>query len=460
VLALTMLIAIMPSLAQSSWYYKDWLYRRMITIDNTANSNTLADYIAILTIDTSSIISQGKMNSDCSDLRFTYYNETSGEETEIPYWIEYGCNTPNTNIWVKVPYIPPKGSSTIFVYYGNTTPVQSESQFLLKITNINSALTTYGSWFGNNVPIFQKPENKLTYLFGYSGSSPISYYWNGANWVNDNSFVNGISGHFAYHGLFLVPYEIFKQLGAFETGWWGAFYNNYLYWNGNQWVADNSKLPQNLPECYDFGGGGYNSYVFVKDSQGRPILIRISRCGGHDRDETQFYWDGSKWVQGNYVASLSQVLTGDYPHTIQNFYFWLGDYSNPSIYHYGYNLIVSIDTNSGKLNFYHYDETKNSWEVYQSDYVIPNVGGGNGNFNLLNESSSIFRLVKSQQSRGDQVYFLETNFYRTLPEPTAIVGAEETPQSPPTGYFVWGNMTNILFVIIAIALLYFVFRKK
>jgi len=30
----------------------------------------------------------------------------------------------------------------------------------------------------------------------------------------------------------------------------------------------------------------------------------------------------------------------------------------------------------------------------------------------------------------------------------------------PTGYFVWGNMTNILFVIIAIALLYFVFRKK
>ena len=49
----------------------DWLYRRAVTIDNTQNSNTLTDYQVLVTVDTASLISVGKMRSDCGDIRFT-----------------------------------------------------------------------------------------------------------------------------------------------------------------------------------------------------------------------------------------------------------------------------------------------------------------------------------------------------------------------------------------------------
>jgi Domain of unknown function (DUF2341). len=58
----------------------------------------------MLTVDTALLIAQGKMKPDCSDIRFTYLYPNN-TEVEIPYWIESGCNTANTIIWIKVPYI-------------------------------------------------------------------------------------------------------------------------------------------------------------------------------------------------------------------------------------------------------------------------------------------------------------------------------------------------------------------
>ena len=91
-----------------------WIYRKPITI--TENSgNTLTDYQVKLTIDTQTLINDGKMNSDCSDIRFTDANDN-----KIPYWIESGCNSANTIVWVKVPNIPASSTATIYMYYGNS----------------------------------------------------------------------------------------------------------------------------------------------------------------------------------------------------------------------------------------------------------------------------------------------------------------------------------------------------
>jgi hypothetical protein len=92
-----------------------WSYRRPITIDNTPGSNSLSDYQVLVTLDTSSLISTGKMRSDCGDIRFT----DSDGSTLLNYWLESGCNSANTKIWVKVPYIPASSTKTIYVYYGN-----------------------------------------------------------------------------------------------------------------------------------------------------------------------------------------------------------------------------------------------------------------------------------------------------------------------------------------------------
>ncbi len=73
----------------------------------------LLDYQVKLVIDTYSLISSGKMNSDCSGIKFV---TSSGEN--IPYYIESGCNTHTTIIWIKVPKIPASGTETIRMYYG------------------------------------------------------------------------------------------------------------------------------------------------------------------------------------------------------------------------------------------------------------------------------------------------------------------------------------------------------
>ena len=90
-----------------------WGYRRAITISNSG-SNALTNYQVNITLDTASLISAGKMRSDCGDIRFVDANGNL-----LNYWIESGCNSATTKIWVKVPSIPASSSTTIYVYYGN-----------------------------------------------------------------------------------------------------------------------------------------------------------------------------------------------------------------------------------------------------------------------------------------------------------------------------------------------------
>jgi len=94
----------------------DWDYMREVTIDNTQNSNTLSDFQVQITLDTASLISDGKMKSDCGDVR-VYDSNT---ESLLPYWVETGTeNSSSTRIWVKVPSIPGGGKKTIYLFYGN-----------------------------------------------------------------------------------------------------------------------------------------------------------------------------------------------------------------------------------------------------------------------------------------------------------------------------------------------------
>jgi len=94
-----------------------YLYRVPIKIIEKSGSN-LEDYTVNLKIDTASLISAGKMNPDCSDIRFT---DVYG--TKLFYWIESGCNTQDTSIWIRVPFIPGNGNVTIYMYYGNPNAI-------------------------------------------------------------------------------------------------------------------------------------------------------------------------------------------------------------------------------------------------------------------------------------------------------------------------------------------------
>ena len=111
-----------------------FLYRMPITIGYFGKT-PLTNYSIKLMIDTASLIKEGKMEPDCGDIRFT--NETSFDsadwKTKYPYWIESGCNTNETVIWVKVDLIPAGANKTIYMYYDIQGYRNNPSKVLLEV---------------------------------------------------------------------------------------------------------------------------------------------------------------------------------------------------------------------------------------------------------------------------------------------------------------------------------------
>lgn len=105
-----------------AWYNSSWLYRRSITITGDGNSYTNLD--VLVNINTSTLVSASKLQSDCDDLRFT----DSDGDTALGYWVEGGCNTTSTKIWVRVPTMTTT-DKTIYVYYGNSSATNSEASW-------------------------------------------------------------------------------------------------------------------------------------------------------------------------------------------------------------------------------------------------------------------------------------------------------------------------------------------
>jgi hypothetical protein len=96
------------------WMSSSWVYRRGIEIDN-ASEEELIDEDVLIDVDTQSIITGGKMQQNCEDIRFINYEHNEA----LDYWIEDGCNTTSTKIWIRLSTLPAEGT-TIYMYYGNS----------------------------------------------------------------------------------------------------------------------------------------------------------------------------------------------------------------------------------------------------------------------------------------------------------------------------------------------------
>jgi hypothetical protein len=102
----------------SNWWNTNYSYRRQITITNNAPSILDVNYSVYVTINTTSLVSAGKMLSDGNDLRVVYWSGSS--------WIELdrdviGMNDSYTQVWFKTQAtIEVNGSdSNYYIYYGN-----------------------------------------------------------------------------------------------------------------------------------------------------------------------------------------------------------------------------------------------------------------------------------------------------------------------------------------------------
>jgi hypothetical protein len=101
---------------KSDWYNSSWNYRKQLTIDNSGQTEDLADFPVLVKLDSGSDIDYSKTMDAGEDIRFTDSNGTSELDYEIEEWNESG----SSYVWVKVPQIDGASSSDyIYMYYGN-----------------------------------------------------------------------------------------------------------------------------------------------------------------------------------------------------------------------------------------------------------------------------------------------------------------------------------------------------
>ncbi|KKS20775.1 MAG: hypothetical protein UU80_C0043G0001, partial [candidate division WWE3 bacterium GW2011_GWA1_41_8] len=107
-------LTIFKSESVQAWYDDNWNYRVKYTISNSGSADS--DKKVKFDIDTAAIITDGKLQTDCGDSRFTDIN---GQILE--YYLDTvggACNTNSTDYYVLVPTIN-SGDTIIYHYYGN-----------------------------------------------------------------------------------------------------------------------------------------------------------------------------------------------------------------------------------------------------------------------------------------------------------------------------------------------------
>jgi hypothetical protein len=93
----------------AAWWNDTWGYRKEIPITYTGSQNLTEYQILIDGLDTATLISAGKLQSDCDDLRFT---DRDGNLLDYSI-VGNTCNTSDTEIWVKTNRIPASNTMEI-----------------------------------------------------------------------------------------------------------------------------------------------------------------------------------------------------------------------------------------------------------------------------------------------------------------------------------------------------------
>ena len=281
-------VSLNEDLFKSGWNYK-------IPISITENSgSTLTDYQVKVTVDTASLISAGKMNKDCSDIRFT----TSDGLTLLPYWIQDGtCNSANTVIWVKVNSIQASSTTTIYMYYNNPSAKSASNGndvFELFDDFDESSLDTNKWDIGGGSPTVSDGKLVLSANGDYVYSNPNNYLFSQGTSIISYSERTGTSS--------LLYTKFMRWDGSAIDG------NNYIaigyesgYWGARVKIAGNSQFTTNSQQSSYSANTWYLSEM--KWTSGHHEAITDNNLAGDDT-RADSYTD-------SFVAALGQVTDGD-----------------------------------------------------------------------------------------------------------------------------------------------------
>jgi hypothetical protein len=219
--------------ASAAWFDEGWSYRQRIDISNSSGS-TQSNFQVQLSFNTSALVTAGKLQTNCNDLRIT---DQGGNL--LPFWIEpTTCNTTTTKIWVKVTSIPTAGAP-LYLYYSNpSSPSGSSNPSTVFIREMNSATV---SWPLDDTTATQSysrvlnPAVSLGRNILLNGTFDSAGSWDlGTNWTitGGHAHSNGTNVTDTYLYLTAVPvngsktYQITFTISNYVAGTAVGFVNN------------------------------------------------------------------------------------------------------------------------------------------------------------------------------------------------------------------------------------------
>jgi PKD repeat protein len=129
------------------------------TLSIQGNSMNLIDYPVMFRLynitgmytNISEVYLGNNVNPTWSDIRFTNITETSGENNPLSYWIENHTGTQTyQNVWVKIPNIPPTGTSIKIWYKNSTAPDKQNGYGTFSLFDDFNGASISSNWIKTN----------------------------------------------------------------------------------------------------------------------------------------------------------------------------------------------------------------------------------------------------------------------------------------------------------------------
>jgi len=114
----------------SNWYQdtREVYINRSILSPNIINYQVrITAYYGSGTDGGENVYLNGHSRTDFGDVRFAWYNSSSGSEVKCDYWIEELKESQSAVFWVKIPEISSKLNNTIYIYYGKSDTTTTSS---------------------------------------------------------------------------------------------------------------------------------------------------------------------------------------------------------------------------------------------------------------------------------------------------------------------------------------------
>ncbi|MEM7821574.1 MAG: DUF2341 domain-containing protein [Candidatus Aenigmatarchaeota archaeon] len=282
----------------------------------------------------------------------------------IPYWIESGCNSQNTKIWVKVPFIPELGSAKIYMYYGNPSASSKSNKTL--------TFDSFSTDFSKDPTIDGRWEVIRT-----TGDSTNECYWD-----------SGIKA------LYLTKAVNNKGCMMFFTtkGYPVEIFFNFLAGGGNGADGLHFGFDVDRTNCIPSGGGS------------------LGACADGWMVEIDNYDNGANDPSGNYIAvARSNNPSGGWPRPGNNYYNTFATEDN--LWH-TITIQIAGDLNSVNTVLLDSNPILNGISISKLGFGYFGFGGGTGG---LNNNHII-----------DEVKFLYRKF--AYPDPSVVIGEEQPQQ--------------------------------